>query len=54
MNITYIRDSTTKAGGKHIQVKDVFTVPSLSKNLISVKRMCDDNNVSVNFNSNKV
>lgn len=39
---------------KSIKLKDVLTVSSSLKNLLSIKKLCDDNNVWVGFNYDKV
>lgn len=54
MQIRHVGDYTIKVNSQSITLKDILIVPSSSKNLLSIKKLCNDNQVWVGFDSNKV
>lgn len=52
--ITKSGQSVAKIDGSSCVLRDLFLVPSATRNLISVNRLCRDNNVSVSFDAQRV
>ena len=49
LSITHIGSASLPTASKHLALKDILCVPSVNKNLISVYRLCNANQVSVEF-----
>lgn len=54
MRITHTGKSSFKVDSNQFMMNDILTVPSLSKNLLFVKRFCQDNHVYVEFDAQTV
>ncbi|RVX16421.1 Retrovirus-related Pol polyprotein from transposon RE1 [Vitis vinifera] len=52
LNISNIGHSTISSVSRSLNLKNILHVPQLTTNLISVNRLCTDNNVTVEFFTN--
>ena len=52
LNISNIGHSTISSASRSLNLKNILHVPQLTTNLISVNRLCTDNNVTVEFFTN--
>lgn len=50
--VAKIRQSRFSFSSKSILLKDIFHVPEVKKTLLSVYKVCRDNNLSFEFNKN--
>lgn len=54
MKILYIGNSSFICNDRLLHIRNLLHVPSTSKNLISIKKICSDNNVAFEFDCAKV
>lgn len=47
--ITHLRNSTLSYGSHAMSLKQLLCTPQLEKNLISVRKLCEDSNICVEF-----
>lgn len=54
MKISHLGNSLGSASGHNFYMNDVLLISKASKNLLLVNRLCNDNNVRVEFDAQKV
>lgn len=47
-------NSSYQIANQNLLLNNILHLPEIKKNLLSVKKLCEDNNVSINFDSSVV